>query len=154
MGLIPDAVVNLVVTIAFAIYAVMGLAFFITGIVYMGDAGAIGATGMYLIFLGLIMLIIGGIATWANQNSNWMVLFIIELFNVALFLVRLASYTPCSNGGRFFRAHVCLCVGGEVPPRQAQPSRSLPGDWCALTVPVHHDRDRPDDGDRHHRPGA
>jgi hypothetical protein len=109
MGLIPDAVVNLVVTIAFAIYAVMGLAFFITGIVYMGDAGAIGATGMYLIFLGLVMLIIGGIATWANQNSNWMVLFIIELFNVALFLVRLPLRTLLQRWSVLSRACVPVC---------------------------------------------
>jgi hypothetical protein len=86
MGIIPDAVINLVLMVAFGIYCVMGLSFFIMGIVYMGDAGAIGSTGVYLIFLGLLMLIIGGIALWANMNSNWMVLFIIELINVALFL--------------------------------------------------------------------
>jgi hypothetical protein len=86
MGIIPDAIINLVLMVAFGVYCVMGLSFFIMGIVYMGDAGAIGSTGIYLIFLGLLMLIIGGIALWANMNSNWMVLFIIELVNVALFL--------------------------------------------------------------------
>ena len=91
MGIIPDAIINLVLMVAFGVYCVMGLSFFIMGIVYMGDAGAIGSTGIYLIFLGLLMLIIGGIALWANMNSNWMVLFIIELINVALFLVRMCA---------------------------------------------------------------
>jgi hypothetical protein len=64
----------------------MGLIFFITGIVYMGDAGTVGATGIYLMALGIIMLIVGGIAMWANSTSKWMILFVIELINVALFL--------------------------------------------------------------------
>ena len=86
MGLIPDAVINMVLMGAFGIYCLMGLIFLIMGMVYMGDAGAIGATGLYLIFLGLVMLIVGGIALWANSNASWMILFIIELINVALFL--------------------------------------------------------------------
>ena len=86
MGMIPDAVINMVLMGAFGIYCLMGLIFFIMGLVYMGDAGAIGATGLYLIFLGLVMLIVGGIALWANANASWMILFIIELINVALFL--------------------------------------------------------------------
>ena len=86
MGMIPDAVINMVLMGAFGIYCLMGLIFFIMGLVYMGDAGAIGATGLYLIFLGLVMLIVGGIALWANSNASWMILFIIELINVALFL--------------------------------------------------------------------
>jgi len=84
--MIPDAVINMVLMGAFGIYCLMGLIFFIMGLVYMGDAGAIGATGLYLIFLGLVMLIVGGIALWANANASWMILFIIELINVALFL--------------------------------------------------------------------
>ena len=86
MGLIPDALINLILMIAFAVYVAMGLAFFITGCVYMGDAGTIGATGLYLLFVGLIMMIVGGIALWANSKQIWLVLFVIELFNVALFL--------------------------------------------------------------------
>jgi len=86
MGLIPDALINLILLIAFAVYVAMGLAFFITGCVYMGDAGTIGATGLYLLFIGLIMMIVGGIALWANSKQIWLVLFVIELFNVALFL--------------------------------------------------------------------
>jgi hypothetical protein len=87
MGLIPDALIQLVLTIAFAVYCVMGLTFFVMGIVYMGDAGAVGSTGVYLMAMGLIMLIIGGIALFANQKQIWLILFVIELFNVALFLL-------------------------------------------------------------------
>jgi len=87
MGLIPDALIQLVLTIAFAVYCVMGLTFFVMGIVYMGDAGAVGSTGVYLMAMGLIMLIIGGIALFANQKQIWLILFVIELFNVALFLM-------------------------------------------------------------------
>ena len=86
MGLIPDAVINLVLMIAFAGYVAMGLIFFITGIVYMGDAGAVGATGIYLMAIGFIMMVVGGIALWANSKQIWLVLFVIECFNVALFL--------------------------------------------------------------------
>ena len=130
MGIIPDAIINLVLMVAFGVYCVMGLSFFIMGIVYMGDAGAIGSTGIYLIFLGLLMLIIGGIALWANMNSNWMVLFIIELINVALFLVRMCARVShirvrvraifacarASSGDRTGSAppcslsHLCICL--------------------------------------------
>jgi hypothetical protein len=86
MGIIPSEVVNMVLLVAFGVYCLMGLIFFITGIVYMGDAGTVGATGIYLMALGFIMLIVGGIAIWANNSSKWMILFVIELINIALFL--------------------------------------------------------------------
>lgn len=76
----------MVLMVAFGVYCLMGLIFFIMGIVYMGDAGTIGATGIYMMALGIIMLIIGGIALWANNGSKWMLLFVIELINIALFL--------------------------------------------------------------------
>eukprot|EP01048_Picozoa_sp_COSAG05_P022104 COSAG05_NODE_4293_length_1578_cov_1.371197_1_plen_97_part_01 len=85
-GLLPDALINLICMVAFAVYVAMGLVFFITGCVYMGDAGSIGSTGLYLLFIGLIMMIVGGIALWANLKQIWLILFVIELFNVALFL--------------------------------------------------------------------
>jgi hypothetical protein len=86
MGVIPSEVINMVLMVAFGVYCLMGLIFFIMGIVYMGDAGTIGATGIYMMALGIIMLIIGGIALWANNGSKWMLLFVIELINIALFL--------------------------------------------------------------------
>ena len=85
-GLIPDALINIFLLGAFGVYATMGLVFFITGVVYMGDAGAIGSTGLYLLVVGAIMLVIGGIALWAARGKHWLVLFFIELFNVALFV--------------------------------------------------------------------
>jgi len=87
MGIIPEPLVHIYLMAAFGVYCLMGLIMFIMGIVYMADVGALGATGLYLMMLGLIMLIVGGIALWANSAKNWLILFIIELINVALFLV-------------------------------------------------------------------
>merc|ERR1719453_1986717 len=53
----------------------------------MGDAGAIGTTGIWLCAAGFIMLIIGGLAIFANLKQIWLILFVIELVNVALFLI-------------------------------------------------------------------
>jgi hypothetical protein len=86
-ALIPDALIPLVLTVAFGVYCVMGLTFFVMGIAYMGDAGTVASVGMYLVFIGLIMLIMGGLALFANQKQIWLILFVIELFNIALFLV-------------------------------------------------------------------
>lgn len=90
MAIIPEPLVHIYLMAAFGVYCLMGLIFFIMGIVYMADVGALGATGLYLMMLGLVMLIVGGIALWANTAKNWFILFIIELINVALFLVRTA----------------------------------------------------------------
>ena len=88
MGLIPPAVVNLVLMGAFGLYCLMGLVFLVLGLLYMGDAGVIGSTGVYLLILGMLMVAVGGIGIFANMKNMWMVLFIIELINVAIFLVR------------------------------------------------------------------
>jgi len=53
----------------------------------MGDAGVIGSTGVYLLILGMLMVAVGGVGIFANMKNMWMVLFIIELINVAIFLV-------------------------------------------------------------------
>eukprot|EP01046_Picozoa_sp_COSAG06_P070744 COSAG06_NODE_19919_length_817_cov_4.562674_2_plen_158_part_00 len=83
-----DAVIQLLLFVCFGVYVVMGLTFLIMGIIYHSDEGAVGSTGIYLILLGLLMLIIGGIAVFANLKKIWLILFVIELVNVALFLVR------------------------------------------------------------------
>lgn len=82
-----DAVIQLLLFVCYGVYVAMGLALLIMGIVYWSDEGAVGSTGIYLIFLGLMMLIIGGIAVFANLKKIWLVLFVVELINVALFLV-------------------------------------------------------------------
>lgn len=83
-----DAVIQLLLFVCYGVYVAMGLALLIMGIVYWSDEGAVGSTGIYLIFLGLMMLIIGGIAVFANLKKIWLILFVVELINVALFLVR------------------------------------------------------------------
>ena len=83
-----DAIIQLLLFVCFGVYIVMGLSFLVMGIVYVNDEGAVGSTGIYLILLGLLMLIIGGIAVFANLKKIWLVLFVVELINVALFLVR------------------------------------------------------------------
>ena len=87
MGVL-DSVIQLLLFVCFGVYLFMGLVLFIMGIVYTLDDAAVGSTGIYLIFIGLIMLVIGGIAIFANLKQIWLILFIIELVNVALFLVR------------------------------------------------------------------
>jgi hypothetical protein len=96
-----------VLLVAFGVYCLMGLIFFITGIVYMGDAGTVGATGIYLMALGFIMLIVGGIAIWANNSSKWMILFVIELINIALFLVRVPATTSQAVRSDLTFSRVC-----------------------------------------------
>lgn len=87
MGLIPDMLIQLLLYVCFGVYLFMGLVLLIMGIVYSLDDGAVGSTGIYLIFIGLLMLIIGGIAIFANLKKFWVILLVIELVNVALFLV-------------------------------------------------------------------
>jgi hypothetical protein len=82
-----DAVIQLLLFVCFGVYVVMGLTFIIMGIIYSSDEGAVGSTGYYLIALGFLMLIIGGIAVFANLKKIWLILFVIELVNVVLFLV-------------------------------------------------------------------
>ena len=61
-----DGIIQLVLFVCFGVYVVMGLTLTIMGIIYMSDVGAVGAAGSYLIFFGLCMLIIGGVAIFAN----------------------------------------------------------------------------------------
>jgi hypothetical protein len=145
MGVIPPAVSHLVLWCAFGLYTLMGFVFFVMGLVYMGDAGTVGATGMYLILLGVLMMIVGAIALLANHKKTWLLLFLIELVNVALFLVRLASLQACiwgrgvgEGGGRGEASGtalgvtlICLCAAGSVQ----------------------HDRRRNDDGNGYSRSG-
>jgi hypothetical protein len=81
-----DGIIQLILFVCFGVYIVMGLTLTGMGIAYMSDAGAVGATGSWLIFFGLIMLIIGGIAVFANLKQIWLILFVIEIVNVFLFL--------------------------------------------------------------------
>ena len=108
-----DAVIQLLLFVCFGVYVVMGLTFLIMGIIYYSDEGAVGSTGIYLILLGLLMLIIGGIAVFANLKKIWLILFVIELVNVALFLVRcwLLSALPQQALSRPLSAHRCSCSG-------------------------------------------
>ena len=64
----------------------MGLMMMIMGGLYWSDAGAVGATAVYLLLIGFLMLVVGGIALFANFKKIWLILLVIELFNVALFL--------------------------------------------------------------------
>ena len=70
----------------FGVYLFMGFVLMTMGGLYWSDAGAVGATAVYLLLIGFLMLVVGGIALFANFKKIWIILFIIELFNVALFL--------------------------------------------------------------------
>lgn len=107
-----DQIIQLLLFVCFGVYIVMGLSFLVMGIVYVNDEGAVGSTGIYLILLGLLMLIIGGIAVFANLKKIWLILFVIELVNVALFLVRQLPRnrpTPVAPPGQL-RSATDLCA--------------------------------------------
>ena len=98
-----DAVIQLLLFVCFGVYLAMGFIFLVMGIAYSSDEGAVGSTGIYLILLGLLMLIIGGIAIFANLKKIWLIMFVVELINVALFLVRPTRLShlaaPCEMSG-------------------------------------------------------
>ena len=81
-----DGVIQLILFVCFGVYVVMGMTLTVMGIIYMSDVGAVGATGSYLVFFGLCMLIVGGIAIFANLKQIWLILFVIEIVNIFLFL--------------------------------------------------------------------
>ena len=83
-----DGVIVMLLYGCFGVYVFMGLTLSIMGGLYMGDAGAVGATGLYLMLTGFFMLVIGGVAIFANLKQLWPVLMLIEIVNVFLFIVR------------------------------------------------------------------
>ena len=89
MGLqeLKETTITLVLYICFGVYLFFGVLLMIIGGWYWSNAGAVGATAVYLLLVGFIMLIIGVISIWANFKAKWFGLFLIELFNIALFLV-------------------------------------------------------------------
>ena len=53
-----------------------------------GDRKLFAVEGQGAAMGTLAMLIVGGLAIFANLKKIWLILFVIELVNVALFLVR------------------------------------------------------------------
>lgn len=83
-----EKMIQVVLYACFAVYLLMGLTFIILGAVYHTDEGAAGSAGLYLILVGVVMLVIGGISVFGNWKKSWLILFVIELVNIAMFLVR------------------------------------------------------------------
>jgi bacterioferritin-associated ferredoxin len=81
-----DGIIQMLLFVCFGVYIVMGLALIGIGVAYMSDVGALGATGTWLLLFGFLMLIVGGVAVYANMNQAWLILFVVELINVVLFL--------------------------------------------------------------------
>ena len=84
-----DGIIQLLLFVCFGVYVAMGIGLIGMGAWYMSDVGALGATAMWLLLFGFLMLIIGGVAIFANLKQMWLVLFVVELINVVLFLVRI-----------------------------------------------------------------
>ena len=99
-----DGIIQLLLFVCFGVYVAMGIGLIGMGAWYMSDVGALGATAMWLLLFGFLMLIIGGVAIFANLKQMWLVLFVIELINVVLFLVRIMIPPP------FFSCAPPLCV--------------------------------------------
>jgi hypothetical protein len=106
-----DGIIVMLLYVCFGVYLLMGLTLTILGGVYMGDAGAVGTTGIYLMLTGLAMMVIGGLAIFANLKQIWLILLVIELLNIALFLVRT----------------VCLVAGADACAPCARLSSNLRG---------------------------
>jgi len=129
MGLeeLKQAGITLILYICFGVYLGFGVILMSIGGWYWSNAGAVGATAVYLLLVGFIMLIIGGISLWANFKGMWFMLFLIELFNIALFLVCAhpvaVPHKTCA--GRQPHIGSDWGVGGRVSRRCT--SRSL---WC------------------------
>ena len=88
----------------------MGLMLMIMGGLYWSDAGAVGATAVYLLLIGFFMLVVGGLALFANFKKIWIVLFFIELFNIALFLamyitIIIVVMMASGSSDHFFHRH-------------------------------------------------
>jgi hypothetical protein len=81
-----DGIIQLLLFVCFGVYVAMGIGLIGMGAWYMSDVGALGATAMWLLLFGFLMLIIGGVAIFANLKQIWLVLFVVELINVVLFL--------------------------------------------------------------------
>ena len=99
-----DAIITMLLFVCFGVYIFMGLVFIGMGAYYAADEGAVGSTGLYLILVGVLMLLVGGIAVFANLKKIWLLLLVIELFNVALFLVR---RVPALSTGKCHRKKLC-----------------------------------------------
>ena len=86
-----DAIITLVLFACFGVYVVMGIAISAMGIYYLQDEGSVtmGSTGTVMLAVGLAMLAIGGLAIFANLKKIWVLLLLIELFNIVIFLVSL-----------------------------------------------------------------
>lgn len=85
-----DAVITLLLFGCFGVYVVMGVTLSAMGIYYLTDEGSVtmGSTGTVLLLVGLTMMVMGGLAIFANLKKIWLVLLVVELFNIVLFLVR------------------------------------------------------------------
>ena len=86
MGVI-EAFIELILYACFGTYICMGLGFCVMGGIYMGEVGEVSNTGLYLCFAGLTMLVVGGVAVYSTLKKIWLLLWIVELINLALFVI-------------------------------------------------------------------
>jgi hypothetical protein len=137
-----DGIIQLLLFVCFGVYVAMGIGLIGMGAWYMSDVGALGATAMWLLLFGFLMLIIGGVAIFANLKQMWLVLFVVELINVVLFLVRIMIPPPL-----FFLCPPFVCV-----VRHACRGWLTARDVLTCAEPLHRDRCRDHDGVGFFRP--
>ena len=85
-----DAIVQLLLFACFALYVALGLGFVIMGGIYLNEVGEAADTALVLLIVGLMMLVIGGVAIFGNMKKGMLgalILFIVEIINMVLFLV-------------------------------------------------------------------
>jgi hypothetical protein len=86
-----DAMIQLLLYVCFGVYVVIGLGLITMGAIYWNDIGAVSATATLMLTIGLFMLIVGGLALFANAKQIWLILIVIELINIALFTILTAT---------------------------------------------------------------
>ena len=83
-----DAVIPLVLFGCYFVYVIMGITLTAMGAYFLVQPTEVmGDAGLILLVVGVGMLAIGGLATFANWKKVWLLLVLVELFNFSLFLV-------------------------------------------------------------------
>ena len=107
-----DTLVQLLLYVCFGAYLCIGIAFIALGGYYMNEVGEAADTALVLLMVGGCMLVVGGVAMFANFKQGVFggtILFVVEIINMVLFLVLYI----------FIIAAIMMALGINDPVRKA-----------------------------------
>ena len=85
-------VINMVMFITYAVFALVGLGLIVLGVAYYSEiSGADKTVAGIACAAGFFMMLVGGGAVWATKNGNALVMLVVLLIDVILFCALLAS---------------------------------------------------------------